>query len=128
MLETFRPNTADRIHLKTKGKIVFVPLRSIYWLESAGNYVEVFIGKQGERFLVRETLSSFEERLDAKRFVRIHRSVIVNTERIREMRPRYTGEYHVTLDNGKELTLSRGYRSNLRRLFEVRLTATDLAS
>ncbi len=128
MLETFRSNSADRIHLKTKGKIVFVPLRSIYWLESAGNYVEVFIGRQGERFLVRETLSSFEERRDARRFVRIHRSVIVNTGRIREMRPRYTGEYHVTLDNGKELTLSRGYRGNLRRLMEVCLTTTDLAS
>ena len=114
MFETFHPNIADRIRLKTGGKIVFVPLRSIHWLESAGNYVEVFVGKQGERFLVRETLSSFEERLDGRRFVRIHRSVIVNTGRIREMRPRDTGEYHVTLDNGKQLTLSRGYRCNLR--------------
>jgi two-component system, LytTR family, response regulator len=119
MFESLQINTEGRIRLKTDGKIIFVPLRSIYWLKSAGNYVEVFIGEQGEKFLVRETLSSFEERLNTRRFIRIHRSVIVNTQRIREMRPRYTGEYHVTLDNGKELTLSRGYRSQLHRILEA---------
>jgi two-component system, LytTR family, response regulator len=110
--------SSDRIHLKTDGRIVFIPLQSIDWLESAGNYVEVFVGQQGKRFHVRETLSSFEKRLDERCFVRIHRSVIVNVSRIRELRPRYTGEYRVTMDNGKELRLSRGYRENLKRLLQ----------
>jgi two-component system, LytTR family, response regulator len=119
MSETLQPNNEGRIHLKTGGKILFVPLKSIYWLEAAGNYVEVFLGKQGEKFLVRETLASFEERLNGKPFARIHRSIIVNIGRIREMRPHYTGEYHVTLENGKELMMSRGYRSQLRHLLEM---------
>jgi two-component system, LytTR family, response regulator len=119
MFESIQTKNEDRIHLKADGRIIFVPLRSIYWMESAGNYVKVFIGKHCEKFLMRETLSSFEERLDSRYFARIHRSVIVNTWRIREMRPRYTGEYHVTLDNGKQLILSRGYRSQLRRLLEA---------
>ncbi len=128
MFESLRSNNEGRIHLKTGGKIMFVPLRSIYWLESAGNYVEVFIGKQSERFLVRETLSSFEERLDGRCFVRIHRSVIVNTGRIREMRPHYTGEYSVTLDSGKQLTLSRGYRRQLHRLLGACSTTIHFAT
>jgi two-component system LytT family response regulator len=116
MSDTLQSNNQDRIHLKTGGKILFVPLKSIYWLESAGNYVQVFLGKQGEKFLVRETLASFEKRLTGKSFTRIHRCVIVNTGRIREMRPHYTGEYHVTLENGKELMMSRGYRTQLHQL------------
>jgi DNA-binding LytR/AlgR family response regulator len=68
MFESLQPNSEGRIHLKTGGKILFVPLKSIYWLESAGDYVKVFIGKQREKFLVRETLSSFEERLNGRCF------------------------------------------------------------
>jgi two-component system, LytTR family, response regulator len=64
-------------------------------------------------------LQSFEGRLDERHFVRIHRSVIVNCRRIRELRPWYTGEYIVTLDNGKELTLSRSYRGSLNRLLTM---------
>jgi two-component system LytT family response regulator len=119
MIEQFPTQTIDRIHMKTEGKIVFVPVKSICWLESAGNYVEVFLSSEGQRLLVRETLSSFEQRLQGRSFLRIHRSVIVNTDRIREMRPCYTGEYDVVLDNGKHLTLSRGYRHNLNRLLET---------
>jgi two-component system, LytTR family, response regulator len=128
MSNTSQQISFDRIHLKTDGRIVFVPLRSINSMESAGNYVEVFVGKQDEKLLVRGTLSSFEERLDGRYFVRIHRSVIVNVARIREMRPRYTGEYQVTMDNGKQLTLSRGYRSNLKRLLQACLIPTQVAS
>ena len=117
------PHTADRIPLKADGRIVFVPLRSISWIESAGNYVEFVIGSRGQRVVVRETLAYFEEHLDAERFVRIHRSLIVNVNRIREMRPRYTGEYELTMVCGKQLTMSRGYRSNLKRLLLTRTPA-----
>jgi two-component system LytT family response regulator len=116
MMETSRTADTGRIPIKTDGKIVFVPVRAIRWLESAGNYVEIVWGQQAERLVVRDTLSSFEERLDEHMFVRIHRSTIVNADRIREMRPRYTGEYELTMDNGKQLTMSRGYKTNLKRL------------
>jgi two-component system LytT family response regulator len=111
-------NILDKISLKIDGRILFVPIETIYWLESSGNYVEV-VGQHGDKLLVRDTLSSFEGRLDGRFFVRIHRSIIVNVARIREMRPHHTGEYQVTLDNGRQLTLSRGYRFNLKRLMQA---------
>ena len=70
--------------------------------------------------MVRETLSSLENTLDPQCFVRIHRSVIVNVTRIAEMRPRYSGEYDITMLTDHHLTLSRGYRKNLKRLLKSR--------
>jgi two-component system, LytTR family, response regulator len=118
-MEIYPRNNFDKIPLKIDGRILFVPIESIYWLESSGNYVEVVVGQHGDKLLVRDTLSSFEGRLDGRFFVRIHRSIIVNVARIREMRPHHTGEYQVTMDNGKQLTLSRGYRFNLKRLVQA---------
>ncbi len=109
---------SDRITLKADGRILFVSAHSIHWIESAGNYVEFVFQPHGERVMVRETLASFEDLLDPERFVRIHRSVIVNVNQIKEMRPRYTGEYEVTMLCEKQLTLSRGYRKNLKRLLQ----------
>lgn len=110
----------QRICVKTGGKIVFVDVKAICWIESAGNYVQIrFDGPSGGEFLVRDTLHSFEQQLDSRYFVRIHRSIIVNSSRVKELKPWYTGEYIVTLDNGKELTLSRTYRINLRRLLRT---------
>lgn len=125
MSDTPSHQNVDRIPLKADGRIVFVPARSINWIESAGNYVEFVIRPQCERIVVRETLSSFERTLDSSRFVRIHRSVIVNVNRIKEMRPRYTGEYQLTMLCGKQLVLSRGYRKNLKRLLQTCATLPD---
>lgn len=80
--------------------------------------MEFVIQPQGQRILVRETLSSLENTLNPQCFVRIHRSIIVNVGRIREMRPRYTGEYDLTMVTDQHLTLSRGYRKNLKRLLQ----------
>ncbi len=110
----------QRICVKTNGRIVFVDMKSICWIESAGNYVQIRLDRpSASEFLVRDTLQSFEQQLDGRYFVRIHRSIIVNSSRIKELKPWYTGEYIVTLDNGKELTLSRTYRINLRRLLRT---------
>jgi two-component system, LytTR family, response regulator len=110
----------NRLCIKSQGRFVFVDMGSIRWLESAGNYVHIRVaGQPAEDYLVRCTLQSLEGRLDERHFVRIHRSVIVNCRRIRELRPWYTGEYIVTLDNGKELTLSRSYRGSLNRLLTM---------
>lgn len=100
-----------RFPIKSSGRTVFLQLDEIDYLEAAGNYVRLHTGMQ--EYLTRDTMSAFESRLSDSDFVRIHRSVIVNRKRIKELRPWFTGEYVVILTSGKELTLSRGYRDRL---------------
>src|SRR3954470_4093962 len=100
-----------RFPIKSGGRTVFLQLEEIDYLEAAGNYVRLHIG--GQEYLTRDTMSSFESKLSDSDFVRIHRSVIVNRKRIKELRPWFTGEYVVILSTGKELTLSRGYPARL---------------
>jgi two-component system LytT family response regulator len=84
----------------------------IDWIEAADNYVRIHT-VNGEDHLVRETLNTMQGRLDPGRFLRIHRSTIVNVSRIRELRPWFHGDYVVLLTNGRELTLSRSYRDRV---------------
>ena len=100
-----------RLSIKSQGKIIFLDLEKIDYIEGAGNYLCVHAGDQ--EFLTRETMSVCETKLQSSDFVRIHRSTIVNRNRVRELKPWFTGEYVVILVNGKELTLSRGYRDRL---------------
>lgn len=104
-------NYAERFVIKTSGKIIFLKSAEIDWIEAEGNYLRLHVGK--ESYLQRGTMNSVQERLNPKRFVRIHRSTIVNVERVKELRPWPTGEYVVLLHSGKELTLSRGFREQL---------------
>ena len=69
----------------------------------------------GQMHLYRSSLTAFLQRLDPQRFVRVHRSTVVNTDRIRELRPRGHGDFGIVLHDGRELTLSRAYRSQLER-------------
>jgi two-component system LytT family response regulator len=103
---------AERLMVKAEGRIRFVPLAEVEWIEAADNYVRLHA--RGERHLVRETVRSLEHRLDPAKFARIHRSAIVNLARIRELQPTFNGEYAVLLDSGAKLTLSRSYRDALR--------------
>jgi len=103
-----------RMPIKVGGRTIFLPLDEIDYLEAAGNYVCVHAA--GQQYLMRDTMNSCESRLSGADFVRIHRSVIVNRHRIKELRPWFTGEYVVLLTTGKELTLSRGYRDRLPKL------------
>lgn len=105
----------DRMALKSQGRIVLVETDDIRWIEGAGNYLRIHI-QGGNNLLVRSTLRAFEAKLDLSQFVRIHRSWIVNREYVRELKPWYTGEYSVLMDDGKELTLSRTYRDRVQRL------------
>ena len=100
-----------RFPIKTADRVLFVNVDDIDRVQAADNYVCLHAGK--ESYLLRETMNSIESRLDPDRFVRIHRSTIVNTERIKELRPWFHGEYVVLLTNGTELTLSRSYRDRL---------------
>ena len=103
---------AQRILVRSDGRIRLVSVAEVDWIEAADNYVRVHAG--AERHLVRETMAAMEARLDPSRFARIHRSTIVNLARIRELQPTFNGEYAVLLHTGATLTLSRGYREALR--------------
>jgi two-component system, LytTR family, response regulator len=106
-----RKQRATRVVIKSAGRIFFLPVEEIDWVEAADNYVRIHAGV--EAHLVRETLQSLEGRLDPARFLRIHRSTIVNLDRIRELHPLFHGDYAVRLRDGTELTLSRNYREKL---------------
>lgn len=117
-LEMFQQVNGDRrverIVIKSGGRIIFLRTDEVDWIEAAGNYVELHVGR--ESHLLRETLTAFEEKLAPSMFVRIHRSAIVNVERIRELKPNLGGDYEVVLRDGTQLTLSRNYRNRLQQL------------
>jgi two-component system LytT family response regulator len=104
--------TLDRLIVKSSGRIYFVRTGDIDWCEAEGNYVRVHVGTQ--QHLVRETMNRMETQLDAAQFVRIHRSTIVNVDRIQELRSSFNGEHLVLLRTGTRLTMSRGYRDGLQ--------------
>jgi two-component system LytT family response regulator len=98
----------NRLMIKSNGRIHFLRMADIDWCEAAGNYVRVHAGPQC--YLVRDTMSHLESELDPQQFIRIHRSTIVNVDRVQEMQSSFNGEYVVLLRGGTRLTLSRGYR------------------
>jgi two-component system LytT family response regulator len=100
-----------KLVVRSGGRIMFLRPDEIDWIEAHKNYVRVHVGPAC--ITLRATLDALERTLDQSQFLRIHRSAIVNTDKIRELRPWPTGEYIVTMSNGKELTLSRGYRTRL---------------
>jgi two-component system LytT family response regulator len=105
----------DRIVIKSSGKVFFLRVEEIDWIEAAGNYLRLHVGR--EAHLLRETLSKLEAQLDPSKFLRIHRSTMVNVESIRELQPAFHGDYVVILRDGTELPLSRTYRQKLQELF-----------
>lgn len=107
-----RPSRPERLVVKSGGRLFFLRIDEIDWVEAAGNYVKLHVGTDAH--LMRETMTSIEQRLNPEMFFRIHRSHIVNLERIKELQPWFNGEYVVMLQNGTRLTLSRGYRDKLQ--------------
>jgi two-component system LytT family response regulator len=99
LMEGVAKQAKRRLPIKSAGRILFVDVESIDYLEAAGNYVLLHAGDQEYR--TRETMNAFEERLSKTEFVRIHRSAIVNRRRVRELRPWFTGEYAVIMTSGK---------------------------
>jgi two-component system LytT family response regulator len=102
----------DRLVVRSGGRIYFVRTVEIDWCEAAGNYVRLHVGQQTH--LVRDTMGHLEANLDPQQFIRIHRSAIVNVDRIQELQSSFNGEYVVLLRGGTRLTLSRGYRDGLQ--------------
>ena len=104
----------ERIVVKSNGRVFFIKVTDIDWVEAAGNYVSIHVGK--ETHLLRETMNGIEAQLNPQKFVRIHRSTLVNIERIKELSPLFHGDYVLTLLNGTRLTMSRSYRGKLSGL------------
>jgi two-component system LytT family response regulator len=114
-IEASRAGTG-RILFKNSGAYSFLETKDIDWIESAGNYVDLHA--EGKNVLLRETMSGTEEKLRTHGFVRISRSVIVNSNKIRTLSPLQFGEYSVELTNGTRLVLTRGYRADFFRSVE----------
>jgi two-component system LytT family response regulator len=106
-----RNNTPDRIAIRNNGRVVFVKVDEIDWIEASDNYVCLHCGK--ETHVLRETMAQVESRLDTARFLRVHRSAIVNLDRIKELQPWFRGDYRVILRDGTELTLTKSHREKL---------------
>lgn len=104
----------DRIVVRSRSRILFLDVSEVTWLEAFGNYVRFHT--PGEVYTVRGTLTSFEKELDPARFVRIHRSMIVNRDVIRELHSRRTGDFTLVTSGGEQLTLSRNFRSKVPEL------------
>jgi two-component system LytT family response regulator len=115
LLNELRPAPqSDRLAVKSDGRVVFVKVADIDWVEAADNYVSLHVGK--DTHLLRETMTNIEQRLPREQFIRISRSTIVNLERIKELQPLFHGEYSVILRDGTKLTLSRSHRDKLQQL------------
>ena len=108
------PRPLSRLIVKSAGRVFFIRAEEIDWIEAEGYYARLHVG--GKSHLLRETLTNLESQLDQNRFLRIHRSTIVNLERIRELQTQSHGEFTVVLNDGAQLKLSRGYRDRLTTL------------
>jgi two-component system LytT family response regulator len=109
----------ERLVIKAAGRVFFLRVEEIDWIEAAGNYVRLHCGSDAH--LLRETMNGLGARLDPQRFLRIHRSTIVNVDRIQELQAWFHGDYLVILRDGTQLTLSRGYRQKVQEHFGTTL-------
>jgi two-component system LytT family response regulator len=113
-LEVIAKQQCPRIAFKVKGKILFLDLPEIVTVQAEGNYVSLQYHRNP--YLLRESLSSIAEKLKAYGFIRIHRSVVVNTSFVEQIEPLSTGEYRLRVKGGEEYMVTRRYKDNLRHL------------
>lgn len=106
----------ERLVVKSSGRIFFLKVNEIDWIEAAGNYVKLHT--DGGVHMIRETMNGLESKLDPARFLRIHRSTVVNIDAIKELYPMFSGDYEVKMRDGTELTLSRNYRESFLEHFD----------
>lgn len=105
----------ERFLVRERGRLRLVPVADVDWIGAAGNYVELHVGRSTH--LVRGSLKELDDRLPAGRFARVHRSTIVNLDRVKELQPWSHGDLLVLLDDGTELRLSRRYRDRIQGVF-----------
>jgi len=114
LLEHLEGEGRDRILVKSSGEIIFLKTSEVDWIEAEGDYVKFHV--PGRTHLMRATMASLEAQLDPSRFIRIHRSTIVNVNCLRKLSPSFEGEYAVVLHDGTKLRLSRGYHDRIKAL------------
>ena len=111
ILDAARP---QRLVVRSSGKIQFVDIADIDWIAAEDNYVRIYAA--GKTFLMRETVTGIEARLDAHAFVRIRRSTIVRIERIKEVRPLLNGTFEILLADGTRVVSARRFREAIEKL------------
>jgi two-component system, LytTR family, response regulator len=110
-----RPQQKSYLHrlmIKLANRVVLLNVDEIDWIEADGNYAKLHVGRKAH--LLREKMNDLETQLDPDRFVRIHRSIIVNLDRVKELHPHFNGDYIVVLNDGTQLRLSRSRREHLQ--------------
>ena len=108
-------NQIDRLAIKDGASTSFVPIRDIDWIDAAGDYMCVHVGNRTH--IMRTTMKRLESRLDASVFQRVHRSTIVNLERVEKVSSHMNGEYYLTLIGGSTLKMSRSYKNKIKHFF-----------
>src|SRR5215813_152 len=111
--DTPPPRYLTRLMVKTAGRVIFIRAEEIDWIEAYDNYVRLHVG--GKAHLLRQKMNELEAALNPEQFARIHRSTIVNLDRVKELRPHFNGEHLVILQDGAELKLSRSRREWLEQ-------------
>jgi two-component system, LytTR family, response regulator len=112
------PRYATVLPIRANDETVRLPVAQIDWIDAAGDYM--CIHAQGNTYVLRETMKALEALLDPARFARVHRSTIVNIDRVSTLRPHMNGEFFLILSNGQELKLSRSYRDRLEQMMDAR--------
>ncbi|MGB6487416.1 MAG: response regulator [Steroidobacteraceae bacterium] len=105
---------SDRLAIPAGDRVMIIRLADIDWIQASDNYVSIHVGKK--TWLLRETISALEQRLTPKGFARIHRSTIVNAQRVTELQSQPNGEFAVVLTDGTTLRMSKSYRAALDQL------------
>ena len=116
LAETQEPRYADILPIRDDSDTVRLQVATIDWIDAAGDYMCVHA--EGRTYVLRETMKSLAAILDPKIFQRVHRSTIVNVQRVRRLRPHTNGEYFLTLEDGQEIKLSRSYRDRVDQLLQ----------
>ena len=109
----------DRLVIRTRSKVSFLKPSEIDWIEADGKHAVLHTGGGRELHVVRHTLTKLEQRLAPHGFVRVHRSAIVNVDRIKELEPWFHGEYVVILKDGTKLTSSAAHSQALHRIIDA---------
>jgi two-component system LytT family response regulator len=112
-----QPAYLSRLMIKLASRVFLLKVTDVDWIEADGNYAKLHVGRKSH--LLREKLHDLETQLDPERFVRIHRSIIVNLDRIKEMHPHFHGDYIVVLHDGTQLKLSRSRREHLESRLKI---------
>lgn len=116
-LRRFNDDQSSKIAIRSNGRILFIDPRAVSVVKAQGNYV--LLQQEKGSYLLKESISTAAEKFKTYGFVRIHRSVLVNSLFVEEIRPRSTGEYELRMKGGNQYTVTRTYKNNLRSLAKM---------